>query len=80
MPGPWKARKSKSGFPTLPTVPWKSRQQREISTFPQPRFATTVVSGQNTKPIGEMMALRAEYAACDGGIHRSEVDTSMTLG
>ena len=39
MPGPWKARKSKSSFPTPPTVPWKSRRRREISTFPQPSFA-----------------------------------------
>jgi hypothetical protein len=36
MPGPWKAWKSKSSFPTRSTAPWKSRQQREISTFPQP--------------------------------------------
>jgi hypothetical protein len=39
MPGRWKAWKSKSGFPTLSTAPWKSRKQREISTFPQPGFA-----------------------------------------
>lgn len=39
MPGPWKAWKSKSSFPTLPTAPWKSRPQREIPTFPQPGFA-----------------------------------------
>ena len=39
MPGPWKAWKSKSSFPTLSTAPWKSRQQREIPTFPQPGFA-----------------------------------------
>jgi hypothetical protein len=39
MPGPWKAWKSKGGFPTLSTAPWKSRKQREISTFPQPGFA-----------------------------------------
>ncbi len=40
MPGPWKEWKSKSSFPTLSTVPWKSRQRREISTFPQPGFAS----------------------------------------
>src|SRR5690242_20668035 len=36
MPGPWKAWKTKGGFPTLPTVPWKSRKKREIPTFPPP--------------------------------------------
>ncbi len=29
--------KTKSRFSTLPSAPWKSRQRREISTFPQPR-------------------------------------------
>ena len=37
MAGPWKVWKSKSSFSTLSTVPWKSRKDREISTFPQPR-------------------------------------------
>src|ERR1035441_4156854 len=31
----WKARKAKTGLPTLPTAPWKSRRKREIPTFPQ---------------------------------------------
>src|SRR5579872_3582662 len=39
MPGPWKEWKSKNSFPTLSTVPWKSRTKREISTFPPPSFA-----------------------------------------
>ena len=39
MPGRWKAWKSKSGFPTLSTGPWKSRKGREIPTFPLPGFA-----------------------------------------
>jgi hypothetical protein len=39
MTGPWKAWKSRSSFSTLSTVPWKSRQHREIPTFPQPGFA-----------------------------------------
>src|SRR2546422_4323204 len=39
MPGPWKEWKTKPRFPTLPTVPWKSRKHREISTFPPPRLA-----------------------------------------
>ena len=38
MPGPWKAWKTKDGFPTLSTVPWKSRKKREIPTFPPPGF------------------------------------------
>ena len=38
MPGRWKAWKSESSFPTLSTVPWKSRKHREISTFPPPRL------------------------------------------
>jgi len=39
MPGPWKAWKTKDEFPTLSTVPWKSRRKREIPTFPPPGFA-----------------------------------------
>src|SRR5437016_1064514 len=39
MPGPWKEWKTKPRFSTLPTAPWKSRQPREISTFPQLRRA-----------------------------------------
>ena len=39
MPGPWKAWKTKDRFPTLSTVPWKSRRNREIPTFPPPGFA-----------------------------------------
>ena len=38
MPGPWKAWKTKDEFPTLSTVPWKSRRKREIPTFPPPGF------------------------------------------
>src|SRR6266542_2111206 len=38
MPVPWKEWKTKPRFPTLPTVPWKSRKHREISTFPPPRL------------------------------------------
>src|ERR1700682_78084 len=39
MTGPWKEWKTKPRFPTLPTVPWKSGQPRQISTFPPPRLA-----------------------------------------
>ncbi len=39
MPGPWKAWKTKRRFPTLPTVPWKSRNSSEIPTFPPPQLA-----------------------------------------
>jgi hypothetical protein len=50
MPGPWKAWKTKDGFPTLSTVPWKSRRKREIPTFPPPGFATmTSVLSLRTK-------------------------------
>jgi len=35
MAVPWKERKSTSSFPSLSTAPWKSRQRREIPTFPQ---------------------------------------------
>ncbi len=31
----WKPWKTKSRFPTVPTVPWKSPRRREIPTFPQ---------------------------------------------
>src|ERR1700693_2089719 len=33
----WKPAKTKSRFPPLPTLPWKSRQVREIPTFPPRR-------------------------------------------
>jgi len=33
----WKAWKSKSRIPPLPTTPWKSRKTSEIPTFPQLR-------------------------------------------
>jgi len=39
MPGPWKAWKTKRRFPTLSTVPWKSRNSSEIPTFPPPQLA-----------------------------------------
>ena len=39
MTGPWKARKSKSSFPSLSPAPWESRKHREIPTFPPPGFA-----------------------------------------
>src|SRR5438309_9756539 len=34
----WKPAKTKSRFPPLPTPPWKSRQPREIPTFPPRRL------------------------------------------
>src|ERR1017187_3487676 len=39
MAGPWGEWKTKSRVPTLPTGPWKSRQHREIPTFPPPGLA-----------------------------------------
>ena len=36
--GAWKPAKTKSRFPPAPTLPWKSRQRREIPTFPPRRL------------------------------------------
>src|SRR6266567_9002221 len=36
--GAWKPTKTKSRFPPAPTLPWKSRTNREISTFPPRRL------------------------------------------
>ncbi len=36
--GAWKPAKTKSRFPPAPTLPWKSRQEREIPTFPPRRL------------------------------------------
>ena len=44
MTGSWKARKSKSGFPALSTVPWKSRKSGAIPTFPPTTAATYICS------------------------------------
>jgi hypothetical protein len=38
MPVPWKARKTKYRFPSLPTAPWTTRKHREFPTFPPPGF------------------------------------------
>ena len=47
MPEPWKAWKTSLRFSTLPTAPWKTRQQREFPTFPQrPRGAERKVENQ----------------------------------
>src|ERR1700686_5183626 len=35
--GAWKPAKTRSRFPPAPTLPWKSRQRREIPTFPPRR-------------------------------------------
>src|SRR4029078_12513629 len=45
--GAWKPAKTKSRFPPAPTLPCKSRQRREIPTFP-PRRVLYV--SQNQKP------------------------------
>src|ERR1700676_5272487 len=50
MTGPWKAWKSKSSFPPLSTVPWKSRRRREIPTFPPHGFAPDG-KVENPKPV-----------------------------
>src|SRR5664279_945003 len=49
MAGPWREWKTQSRFPTLSTGPWKSRQHREIPTFPRPGFAPDGKVG-NQKP------------------------------
>src|SRR6476620_4208063 len=36
--GAWKPAKTKSRFPPAPTLPWKSRPNREIPTFPPCRL------------------------------------------
>src|SRR5258708_39942675 len=36
--GAWKPAKTKSRFPPAPTLPWKSRPNREIPTFPPRRL------------------------------------------
>src|SRR5580704_16470459 len=54
MTGPCKAWKSKGSFPPLSTAPWKSRQRREISTFPQPQLGTQgkVKTGGDGRSVG----------------------------
>src|SRR5678810_306656 len=47
--GAWKPAKTKSRFPPAPTLPWKSRQRREIVTFPKRRV---LFESQNQKPRG----------------------------
>src|SRR6266700_6417573 len=50
MAGPWKAGKTKPRFPPLSTVPWKSGQLRQISTFPPPRLGPDG-KVENHKPV-----------------------------
>src|SRR6266446_572581 len=57
MPGPWKEWKTKPRFPTLPTVPWKSRLHREIPTFPPPRLALRGKL-ENHKPVSHFPSPR----------------------
>jgi hypothetical protein len=47
----WKAWKSKSRISPLPTVPWKSRKQREIPTFPQLRRKQADGKVENQKQV-----------------------------
>ena len=48
---PWKLWKTKSRFPIAPTAPWKSRQQREIPTFP-PRLLRILFPKQKSQTRG----------------------------
>jgi hypothetical protein len=67
MPGPWKAWKSKSSFPTLSTAPWKSRKEHEIPTFPQPLATIILVLSLKTKnqrkEVGRHAASSFSYPA-----------------
>ena len=47
----WKAWKSKGRISPLPTVPWKSRKQREIPTFPQLRRKQADGKVENQKQV-----------------------------
>ena len=47
----WKAWKSKGRISALPTVPWKSRKQREIPTFPQLRRKQADGKVENQKQV-----------------------------
>src|ERR1022692_3020904 len=62
MTGLWKARKSKSGFPALSTVPWKSRNCGAIPTFPPTTAAIYLCSpwrGGKPKTPGQKCQLCA---------------------
>ena len=47
----WKAWKSKGRISPLPTVPWKSRKEREIPTFPQLRRKQADGKVENQKQV-----------------------------
>jgi len=63
MAGPWKAWKTKDGFPTLSTVPWKSRRKREISTFPPPGF-TAMEKWKTKKPVSHFPTAARDDDSC----------------
>src|SRR5258708_33771777 len=50
----WKAWKSKGRISPLPTVPWKSRKQREIPTFPQLRRKQADGKVENQKQVSHI--------------------------
>src|ERR1700719_494764 len=50
MAGPWQKGETKPRFPPLSTVPWKSGNLRQISTFPPPRLAPHG-KVENHKPV-----------------------------
>ena len=47
----WKEGKSKGRISPLPTVPWKSRKEREIPTFPQLRRKQADGKVENQKQV-----------------------------
>ena len=48
--GAWKPAKTKSRFPPAPTLPWKSRPNREIPTFPPRRLRFLFFLGEKQRP------------------------------
>ena len=48
--GVWKPAKTKSRFPPAPTLPWKSRQEREIPTFPPRRLRLVFYPQKKQRP------------------------------
>ena len=57
----WKAWKSKGRISPLPTVPWKSRKQREIPTFPQLRRKQADGKVENQKQVSHFPPPRIPF-------------------
>src|ERR1700680_2940796 len=48
--GAWKPAKTNSRFPPAPTLPWKSRTNREIPTFPPRRLRLLFYPKEKQRP------------------------------